>query len=156
MAAKTTVKQPEPDIQLVLDQLLEREPETVIVCGKKYKIGWLHNGTYRKFSHVMLKEDDPWKRNTKACACILLNRKHGLMTWFLLWAWYWVYWRWLFYVKNIDQTEIMVVLDAAKKKIQSEPLMMATILATGMMDTLMTIARHEAGQAVPDSAVPTP
>lgn len=150
------MEQPTIDIQKTYDDLLSREPEEVIFDGKKLSIGWLHNGTVRKFSHVMLKEDDPWKRNTKACACILLNRKHGLMTWFLLWAWYWVYWRWLFYVKNIDQTEIMVVLDAAKKKIQSEPLMMATILATGMMDTLMTIARHEAGQAVPDSAVPTP
>ena len=150
------MEQPKIDIQKTYDDLLSREPEEVIFDGKKLSIGWLHNGTVRKFSHVMLKEDDPWKRNTKVCACILLNHRHGLLTWFLLWAWYWIYWRWLFYVKNIDQTEIMVVLNAAKKKIQSEPLMMATILATGMMDTLMTIARHEAGQVVPDSAVPTP
>ncbi len=150
------MEQPTIDIQKTYDDLLSREPEEVIFDGKKLSIGWLHNGTVRKFSHFMLKEDDPWKRNTKACACILLNRKHGLMTWFLLWAWYWVYWRWLFYVKNIDQTEIMVVLDAAKKKIQSEPLMMATILATGMMDTLMTIAAHEAGPAAQGSVLPTP
>ena len=149
------MEQPKIDIQKTYDDLLSREPEEVIFDGKKLSIGWLHNGTVRKFSHVMLKEDDPWKHNTKACACILLNHRHGLLTWFLMWAWYWIYWRWLFYVKNIDQTEIMVVLNAAKKKIQSEPLMLATILATEMMDTLMTIARHEAGPAAPDSAVPS-
>ena len=110
------MEQPNIDIQKTYDDLLSREPEEVIFDGKKLSIGWLHNGTVRKFSHVMLKEDDPWKRNTKACACILLNHRHGLLTWFLMWAWYWIYWRWLFYVKNIDQTEIMVVLNAAKKK----------------------------------------
>lgn len=52
----------------------------------------------------------------KVCACILLNRKNGLLTWFLLRVWYWLYWRWLYYVKDIDQVEIMGVLDASKKK----------------------------------------
>ena len=153
---KKKMEQPTIDIQKSLDDLLSREPETVVVDGKKYKIGWLHNGTVRKFSHVMLKEKDPWKRNTKATACILLNRKNGLLTWFLMWSWYWIYWRWLYYVKNIDQTETAVVLNCAKKKIQSEPLMLATILATGMMDTLMTIASHEAGPAGRGSVQPTP
>jgi hypothetical protein len=150
------MEQPKIDIQETLDELLSREPDKVIVGGKTYKIGWLHNGTVRKFSHLMLKDKDPWRRNTKACACILLNRKHGLLTWFLMWAWYWIYWRWLYYIKNIDQTEVAAVLNCAKKKIQSEPLMMATILATGMMDTLMTIAAHEAGPAAQGSVLPTP
>jgi len=145
------MEQPKIDIQRRLDELLEAEPEKVTVRGRRYRIGWLHNGTTRKFSHIMLKKDeDPWKKNTKACACILLNRKSGLLTWFLLWSWYWIYWRWLYYIKNIEQVEIAKVLDCVKKKIQSEPLMIATILATGMMDTLMTIARHEAGPAEPD------
>lgn len=148
--------QPTIDIQELLDDILTQEPEVVELDGKKYRIGWLHNGTVRKFSHVMVKTKDPWKRNTKACACILLNRKSGLKSWFLLWSWYWIYWRWLFYIKNIDQADIAAVLDATKKKIQSEPLMLATTLAIGMMDTLMTIASHEAGQAAQGGAQPTP
>lgn len=151
-----TIEQPTVDLQALLDELMSREPDVVTFCGKKHRIGWLHNGTTRKFSHIMLKDEDPWKRNVKVCACILLNRKNGLWTWMLLHLWYWVYWRWLYYVKDIDQVEIMGVLDASKKKIQSEPLAMAIILATGMMDTMMTMARHERGPAAPVGAEPTP
>ena len=143
-------------MQKTLDDLMSREPDVVTVCGRKRSIGWLHNGTTRKFSHIMLNEKDPWKRNVKVCACVLLNKKYGLATWFLLWAWYWIYWRWLFYVRDIDQVEVMGVLNASKKKIQSEPLAMSTILAIGMMDTMMTMARHEAGQAAHGGAQPTP
>lgn len=149
------VQQPTVDIQQAIDQMLEAKPETVLVCGKKRRIGWLHNGTYRKFSHIMLSEKDEWKRNTKLCACILLNHKNGLLTWLIMKLWYAIYWRWLYYVKDIDQVEIMGVLNASKKKIQLEPFLMNTTLAIGMMDTMMTMAPHEHGPAAPVSAQPT-
>ena len=141
------IEQPKVELQQMVSDLMEQEPETVTVCGKKHSITWLKKRTVRKFSHIMLKEQDPWKRNVKVCACVLLNSKFGLLTWFLLWACYGIYWRWLYYVRDIDQVEIMGVLDASKKKIQSSPLAVATILATGMMDTMMMMARHEVGQA---------
>ena len=155
MAAKTTIKQPEIEMQRVIDQLLESQPETVVICGKKRKIGWLHNGTYRKFSHIMLSEKNEWKRNVKLCACVLLNHKHGLLTWLLMKVWFFIYWRWLFYIQDIDQVEIMGVLNAAKKKIQLEPLALNTTLAIGMMDTIMTMAPHERTPVVPVSEQPT-
>lgn len=135
---------------------MEQEPEELTFGGKKYRIGWLHNANTRKFSHIMVKEKDPWKRNVKVCACILLNHRWGLFTWFLLNVWYGVYWRWLYYVRDIDQVEVAAVLDCAKKKIQSEPLAMSTILATAMMDTMMMMARHEYGRAERAGALPTP
>ena len=147
MTETKEMEQPKVELQQVLDAVMEAEPEVVSFYGKKHRICWLHNGVTRKFSHIMLKEADAWKRNVKVTACVLLNRRNGLWTWVLLKAWYWVYWRWLYYVRDIDQVEVMGVLDAAKKKIQSEPLALATILATGMMDTMMTMARHEVGQA---------
>lgn len=142
-------------MQRVIDQLLESQPETVVICGKKRKIGWLHNGTYRKFSHIMLSEKNEWKRNVKLCACVLLNHKHGLMTWLLMKVWFFIYWRWLYYIQDIDQVEIMGVLNAAKKKIQLEPLALNTTLAIGMMDTIMTMAPHERTPVVPVSEQPT-
>ena len=142
-------KQPDIELQKLLDAVMEAEPEVVTFYGKKHKIRWLHNGVTRKFSHVMMTEKDPWKRSVKVCACVLLNRRNGLLTWLLLRLWYWLYWRWLYYVRDIDQVEVIGVLDAGKKKVQSEPLALATILATGMMDTMMTMARHEVGQVAP-------
>ena len=114
------IKQPDLQMQEALDNIMSREPDIVEVNGKQRKIHWLHNGTVRKFSHIMVKEKSEWKRNVKVCSCILLNRKNGLWTWILLHFWYWIFWRWLYYVKDINQVEILGVLDASKKKIQSE------------------------------------
>lgn len=147
MAETKKIDQPGAEIQKLLDAVMEAEPEVVTFYGRKHKIHWLHNGVQRKFTHIMLNEKDAWKRGVKGCACVLLNRRNGLWTWLLLHVWYWVYWRWLYYFWDIDQVEIMGVLSAAKKKIQSEPLALTTILATGMMDTMMTMARHEVGPA---------
>ena len=150
------IEQPKFDIQEMLSDIMEQEPEKVTVAGRTYRIGWLHNANTRKFSHIMIKEKDPWKRNVKVCACVLLNHRWGLWTWVLLNVWYGIYWRWLYYVRDIDQVEIAKVLDCAKKKIQSEPLGLSTILATGMMDTMMMMARHELGRAGRGGARPTP
>ena len=143
-------------MQELLSSMMEQEPEKVTVGGRVYRIGWLHNANTRKFSHIMVKEKDPWKRNVKVCACVLLNHRWGLMTWLLLKVWYSVYWRWLYYVRDIDQVEVAKVLECAKKKIQSEPLAVSTILATAMMDTMMTMAGHEVGRAVRGGVQPTP
>ena len=141
------IKQPTIDMQELLSNMMEQEPEKVTLCGKVYRIGWLHNRNVRKFSHIMLKDKNPWRRNVKVCACVLLNHRWGLMTWFLLNVCYGIYWRWLYYVRDIDQVEVAAVLNCAKKKIQQEPLAMSTILATEMMDTMMMMARHEFGRA---------
>lgn len=103
----------------------------------------------------MLSEKNEWKRNVKLCACVLLNHKHGLLTWLLMKVWFFIYWRWLYYIQDIDQVEIMGVLNAAKKKIQLEPLALNTTLAIGMMDTIMTMAPHERTPVVPVSEQPT-
>lgn len=152
---KEEVEQPSFDLQAVIDSIMEATPEKVVVNGKERIIGWLHNGTMRKFSHIMLKEKDPWKRSVKVCACVLLNHRYGLVTWLLLHLWHPVYWRWLYYVVDIDQVDVVGVLDASKKKIQSEPLALATILATAVMDTMMTMSRQEYGRAALAGEPPT-
>lgn len=149
------IKQPEVDIQELVSDLMEQEPETVAVAGHVHKITWLKRRTIRRFSHIMLKESDAWRRNVKLCACVLLNNRNGLITWFLLRFWYGIYWRWLYYVRDMDQVEVMGVIAASKKKIQSEPLAVATILATAMMDTMMMMAKHEVGQAERAGEQPT-
>lgn len=146
MAEEKKIEQPNVELQLLISEMVEQEPETVSVLGKEHSITWLKKRTIRKFSHIMLKEKDPWKRNVKVCACILMNNRNGLVTWFNLRFLYGLCWRWLYYVKDIDQVEVMGVLDASKKKIQSQALAVATILATAMMDTMMAMARHEVGQ----------
>lgn len=156
MAEEKKIEQPSQDLQQLLDDIMEASPETVVVNGKKRKIGWLHNGVTRKFSHIMATEKDPWKRNVKVASCVLLNHRYGLVTCLLLHLWYWVYWRWQYYVRDMDQVEVAGVLDASKKKIQSGPLAVATILATAAMDTMMMMTKQEYGRAAHDGVQPMP
>lgn len=142
------IKQPEEKYQQILDDLMSRTPTEVTFCGRKIKIGWLHRHTQRKFSHIVMKEKDPEKRNVKLCACILSN---NVFAWFkpLVYA---LRWRWYWYVTDLDDIEILRVIDASKKKIQYDPSLLLTILSTEMKDTMMAMIQKEvqaiqAGQA---------
>lgn len=156
MAAE--IEQPPIDVQKMLDELLEAEPEVVHLDGRKARIGWLHKDTERRISHVMLKSGDPEKKAVKWYSLVCLDRKSGFLTW-LLGALYGIYWRWLWYVKRERGTRFqMEVIAASKKKIQerSEAFALSTVLMIGAMDTMMMKARHEVGQAGQSGAVITP
>lgn len=135
---KTNIEQPQVQLQEVLDSILAEEPTDFMFRGKRHTVGWLRKGAMRKFSHVMLKEKDTDKRNVKICVILLLNN---------LWKirfFYWIYWRWLYHVCDLDDVEVLRVVDVCKKKIPSTASYLLTILATGMTDVMMTRTRSEA------------
>lgn len=133
-------EQPTVEYQILLDKIMEAEPETISFRGKKKKIGWLHKRTQRKFTHIMTKEKDPEKRNVKLCACILTN---NVFVWFkpLVYA---LRWRWYWHIVDLDDVEVLKVIDAAKKKIQFYPSLLITTLSTEMKDVMMAMTKKEA------------
>lgn len=133
------MEQPGRELQELLDEIMEAEPEPVVFMGRKRKVGWLKKGTVRKFTHAVLKEKDEWKLGAKLCAIVLLNNVWKLR------LWYWAYWRWLHYVKDLDPGDVLRLVNAAKKKIPQAPCSLVTILATGMKDVMMAVTREEAG-----------
>lgn len=137
------IKQPTTDIQRTLDDILSEKPSYVTIRGKRKKIGWLRKDTIRRFTHIALNEDNENKRNAKLCAAILTN---GAFVWFkpLL---YKLRWRWYYYVKNLDDVEILSVVSAGKKKLPTKASLLITILATGMVDTGMMMRKTEQAQA---------
>lgn len=137
MAEEKKIEQPSVDIQKLLDSILHDEPTEFVFRGKKRKIGWLHKGTMSKCSHIVMKEDSEWKRNVKVCVCILLNN-----VWKIRFM-YWLYWRWLYYIKDVGADEVLAVLDASKKKIPSNAFSLTTILATEMTEVMMTMTKSE-------------
>ena len=137
MAEEKKIEQPSVDIQKLLDSILHDEPTEFVFRGKKHKIGWLHKGTMSKCSHIVMKEDNEWKRNVKVCVCILLNN-----VWKIRFM-YWFYWRWLYYIKDIGADEVLAVLDETKKKIPSSVFSLTTILATEMTEVMMTMTKSE-------------
>lgn len=137
MAEEKKIEQPDVKLQEMLDSVLSDEPCEFVFLGKKRKLGWLRKGTMRRCSHIQAKEKNEWKRNVKVCVCILLNNIWKIR------AFYWFYWRWLYYIKDIDIAEVLRVLDVSKKKIPSGAFSLATILVTGMTDVMMTMTRSE-------------
>ena len=151
MAEEKKIEQPSVDIQKLLDSILHDEPTEFVFRGKKHRIGWLHKGTMSKCSHIVMKEDNEWKRNVKVCVCILLNN-----VWKIRFM-YWFYWRWLYYIKDIGADEVLAVLDASKKKIPSSVFSLTTISATEMTEVMMTMTKSEvkASQAEQRGEQPT-
>lgn len=130
----------QPDIQLqeLIDSVFSEEPTEYMFRGKKHKIGWVKKGIIRKFSHVCVKEKDLGKRNAKLCALIIINNIWKIR------LYYWILWRYYYYIVDLDDVEILRVLDIAKKKIQSNASLLVTILATAMTDLMMTMTKKEA------------
>ena len=131
------IEQPNIELQQVLDAIMEETKTPYTLRGKQHKMGWLHNGATRKFTYVELSKDNEWKKRVKQCAIVRLNNK-----WTIL-LFYWILWRYYYYILDLDIVEVLNVFDVAKKKIQSVPLQMATILATAMKDTMMAMMRDE-------------
>lgn len=129
-------EQPSADYQKMLLDIMEAGPEEVQFRGKKKKIKWLHKHTQLKFSHIVLKEEDLRKRNVKLCACVLSN---DVFAWFfpLVYA---IRWRWYRYVLDLDDTDVLRVLYAAKKKIQFYQSEFITIFSTEMKNEMMAMA----------------
>lgn len=145
------IEQPDVQLQMVLDSVLAEEPTDVMFRGKRRSIGWLKKGAMRKFSHICTKEKNDSKRNAKICVVVLLNNFWKIK------LFYWIWWRWLYYVCDLDDVEVLRVVDVAKKKIPSTASSLLTILATGMTDLMMTMTKKEVSaiQAEQAGAQPT-
>ena len=145
MAEEKKIEQPSVDLQEMLDSVIGDTPTEVVFRGKKHSVGWLRKGTMRRCTNIKMKEKNEWKRNVKICVCILLNNIWKIR------AFYWIYWRWLYYIKDVDVVEVLKVLDVSKKKIPSNAFSRATILATGTTDAggTTTVFEAKAIQAEP-------
>lgn len=152
-------KQPKIDTQQLFSDLINKEPEIVKIGDRKVSIGWLHNATESRMSHVMLKEKNNEKRHVKWYSLVRLDCRSGFLTWLLGWLWYWILWRWIWYVRRERGTVFQIaVVQASKKKIQEryELLSLSTISMIEAMDTMMTTARHERGQVAQHGEAITP
>lgn len=136
--AEKNIEQPGIELQNVLDDILSETPTEYIFRGKKRKLGWLHKGTTRKFTHIELKEKNEWKKRVKQCAVVQLNNVWKIR------FFYWFLWRYYYYIIDLDVWEVLGVLNVAKKKIQSAAFQLTTILATAMTDAMMTMTKAEA------------
>ena len=82
-------------------------------------------------------EMDESKVNCKVAALFRLNG------FFMIHLFYWLVWRWMYYVKEYRNEELLPYLAECKKKVGLESYIYTTILVTGMKDTVMSMTREE-------------
>lgn len=130
-------RQPTAEEQKNLDEVLENSVSEVELRGKKIKIRWMHKGTLRKISHIMLSDDDEMKVTTKCAAAMVLNGY-----WKLKFRW-WYLWRKWYYINQYTDDELSKIIDEGKKKVPVLPYYINIISLTEMKDTILAMTREE-------------
>lgn len=124
-----------------LDDVLENSFEEVSIVGsnKKYNVGWLKRGAIRKISHIMSSNDsvNDDKISCKISSCIILNGYWSIK------LFYWILWRWLYYVKQYGDEQLKPLIEVGKKKVPQIAYYETTISMIGMKDTIMTMTKKE-------------
>lgn len=104
----------------------------------KWKVGWTYHGSLRKVSSLMAsKKEDEDKVTTKCAAAILCDS-----IW-KLWFFYWILWRWMYYIKGYSDSELAPLIELAQKKIPLDAYSKCIMLLIGMKDTKMIMTRKE-------------
>lgn len=127
--------------QKELDDVLESsfDEVSIVGCNNTYKVGWLKRGTIRKISHIMSSDDsvNDDKISCKIAACIILNEYWKIK------FFYWILWRWLYYIKQYGDDQLKPLIETGKKKVPQIAYYETTISMIGMKDTIMTMTKKE-------------
>ena len=115
--------------------------EEVEVRGRKFKVRWMHPATTEWITTLMLRDGNDRKVIAQAAALIVLNgfwKSH---------LFYWLVWRWFYYVRQYNASELEPVIQTAQKKTQQEVAMAYlndTMLLTALKDTAKQMTKEEA------------
>ena len=115
--------------------------DEVEVRGKTFKVKWMHPATTEWITCLVLKDGNDRKILCQAAALIILN---GFWKSHLL---YWLRWRWYYYVRQYNASELEPVIQMAQKKTQQEAAMAylnGTMLLTALKDTAKQMTKAEA------------
>lgn len=115
--------------------------DDVTVRGKNFKVRWLHPFTNEWITALMLKDGNDSKIICQASALIVLGS---------FWKckfWYWLVWRWFYYIKQYNAVELTPLIEVAQKKTAQEvavAYLNATMLLTALKDTTKQMTKAEA------------
>lgn len=139
------IKQPTIEDEKLLNEVIENNPDELEAFGRKWKIGYLRNGTKRKVTNILMREKQEDKVSSKCTAALLLNG------YFKIFFFYWILWRWLYYIKQVGDEELLPIMEYCKKKVDVESYCLVTIYLTEMRDTIMTMTREEVNRFLQES-----
>lgn len=157
--SKKNITQPSLLEQVELMEVVEEAPDYVLVREKKWKVGWVRNGTLTKISSLLLSNDlevtevlesstkilgetlgTLQKNDTLVCRAAAYLR---LDSWWKIKLFHWLLWRWYYYVKEYREIELCGYIAACKKKANPMGYLGATTYLTAMKTTRMMMTRAE-------------
>ena len=165
MATEPKIEQPGINAQRTYASIRDNDATIVSIPGtrKTYKIRWLKNGQIDKLSRLLIRKadtDDKDGENDNALDQILEDNKlackaaaiYVLDGYWKLKFRYWFLWRWFYYVRQYDNSQLQGILDEGKKKVPLTQFLMSTMSLTGARATLMTMRTEEAERTLQELA----
>lgn len=149
------VEQPTIEQQREYLSLRDNTPTVVHIYGTKktYKIRWLKNGQIEKLSRLLVHKkptdnedesidvlDEIVEDSKLACKTSAIYLLDG----FFKIKFYWLLWRWFYYVKEYSAIQLAEILETGKKKIPLTQFFLLTMSLTEARDSLMMMTTREA------------
>lgn len=129
---------PESDKEVGLSDILSNSKDIVHIGKHKIRIGWTRFSARRKLSQVLANEKDETKVIPKCAAALLLNRR-----WWI-WLFYWLVWRWFYYVEEFTEEDYLEFIAICKKKADATTYYVLMVCLKDMRDTMEKRTRADA------------
>ncbi len=169
MARKTEepdVRQPGIEQQREYVSLRDNSATVAHIRNKKYKLRWAKNGQISRLSKLLLagktRDENPTteeifrdieqssKLSCKAAAIYILDGY-----WRCKFK-YWFLWRWFYYVRQYDDSDLQEVLEVGKKKVPLQQFCVTIMSLTEAKDTLMMMRTREAERILRELSMEQP
>lgn len=136
--AKKKINQPTNDEQRDLLNVMINGIDYCELRGRKIGLRWTTGETLKKITSVMLdKNGDESKVSCKCAAAIILRG------WFKMKMFYWILWRWFYFVKGYGDHELKPLIELAQKKTPVTQYYEVMTLLTGLKITKEIMTREE-------------
>lgn len=125
--------------------VVENDADVVEVRGRKIRVRWIHPATADWISALMTRDGD---ENTVLAKCAALIRLNGFWRSHLF---YWLVWRWYYYVRQYTSAELTPLFEVAQKKTAQEAApsyLNATILLTALSTMKKQMTKAEAARTL--------
>ena len=137
-----TYRQPSTEAQNELKSVEENTPDYAMVRGHRFKIKWMLGFTRSEITKVILKEGNDEKQSCQCAALMVLNGYWAIK------LWYWLKWRWFYYIKQYGEEELTELLALGKKKVPLDAYYANIISLTELKVTSMMMKKKEVASSL--------
>ena len=140
------IKEATREDEKLLKSVTHNYADKVQVRNTTYNVRWMHPAIADRITCLIQKDGNDNKIISQGAALIVLG---GFWKAHLF---YWLLWRWFYYIRQYDNDQLQPLLDEMKKKIPLTQFLMTTMSLTGAKATLMNMRTEEAERTLQELA----